>query len=197
MRVPFLTTVAAAVLALSVPAFAQTGGGISGTTSGGVPGSTSGGASAPALKPSTGSGGATAAPEAGTTTGTTGTSGKASSGTASGTMGTSGSATSTQTRSAPHTTGSTTGSVSVSTEQRTEIGHAFRSVHVEPLDNVSFSVSVGSVVPTTVTTLHTCPSDVVRILNGLPECRYVVVRDKIVIIEPNTHKIVTVIEREG
>ncbi|MCB8819324.1 DUF1236 domain-containing protein [Microvirga rosea] len=85
----------------------------------------------------------------------------------------------------------------MSTEQRTEISHAFRSVRVEPLNNVNFTVSVGSVVPTTVTTLHTCPSDVVRILHGLPECRYVVIRDQIVIVEPKTRKIVTVIERQG
>ncbi|WP_319799662.1 DUF1236 domain-containing protein [Microvirga rosea] len=62
---------------------------------------------------------------------------------------------------------------------------------------MNFTVSVGSVVPTTVTTLHTCPSDVVRILHGLPECRYVVIRDQIVIVEPKTRKIVTVIERQG
>jgi hypothetical protein len=53
------------------------------------------------------------------------------------------------------------------------------------------------VVPTTVTTLHTCPGEVVRILRGLPECRYIVVRDQIVIVEPGTRKIVTVIERRG
>jgi hypothetical protein len=37
----------------------------------------------------------------------------------------------------------------------------------------------------------------VRILSGLPECRYVVVRDQVVIVEPKTRKIVTVIERRG
>jgi hypothetical protein len=45
--------------------------------------------------------------------------------------------------------------------------------------------------------LHTCPSDVVRIIHGLPDCRYVVVRDKIVIVEPSSRRIVTVIERHG
>jgi hypothetical protein len=37
----------------------------------------------------------------------------------------------------------------------------------------------------------------VRILQGLPECRFVVVRDQIVIVEPRTRRIVTVIERSG
>ncbi|WP_170151364.1 DUF1236 domain-containing protein [Microvirga subterranea] len=85
----------------------------------------------------------------------------------------------------------------MTSEQRTEITRAFTSVNVEPVREVNFSVSVGSVVPTTVTTLHTCPSEVVRILHGLPECRYIVVRDEIVIVEPKTRKIVTVIERRG
>jgi hypothetical protein len=36
-----------------------------------------------------------------------------------------------------------------------------------------------------------------RILSGLPECKYVVVRDQIVIVEPSSRRIVTVIERRG
>ncbi|QFU14869.1 DUF1236 domain-containing protein [Microvirga thermotolerans] len=200
MRVTFLTTVAAAVLSMSVAALAQTGGGTSGGTSGGaaggaaggtsgsVSGSPSGGAStgtsAPAMRPSGSPSGGTAQPSAGASGSMSGTT---SSGTTSGTA----------SGSAPHTTGSTSTNVTVSNEQRTEISHAFRSVQVEPLTNVNFSISVGAVVPASVTTLHTCPSDVVRILNGLPECRYMVVRDKIVIVEPSTRKIVTVIERQG
>jgi len=63
---------------------------------------------------------------------------------------------------------------------------------------VNFTVSVGTAVPETVVThLHACPNEVVRILNGLPECRYVIVRDQVVIVEPKTRKIVTVIERRG
>jgi hypothetical protein len=86
----------------------------------------------------------------------------------------------------------------VTSEQRTEITQAFSSVNVRPLTNVTFSVSVGTVVPETVVTdLQACPSEVVRILRGLPECRYVVVRDQVVIVEPKTRRIVTVIERRG
>jgi len=66
------------------------------------------------------------------------------------------------------------------------------------MTNVNFTVNVGTVVPETVVThLHACPNEVVRILNGLPECRYVIVRDQVVIVEPKTRKIVTVIERRG
>jgi hypothetical protein len=62
---------------------------------------------------------------------------------------------------------------------------------------VSFSVSVGATVPASVTTLQTCPSEVVRLIQGPPECRYIVVRDQIVIVEPSSRRIVTVIERQG
>ncbi|HEV2557075.1 MAG TPA: DUF1236 domain-containing protein [Microvirga sp.] len=63
--------------------------------------------------------------------------------------------------------------------------------------NVDFNVSVGTVVPQTVTTLQTCPAEVVRIVNGLPECRYIVVKDKIVLIEPSSRRIVYVLDRQG
>ncbi|KLK90981.1 hypothetical protein AA309_22630 [Microvirga vignae] len=63
---------------------------------------------------------------------------------------------------------------------------------------MNFSVSVGTVVPDTVITrLEACPNEVIRILQGLPECRYVIVRDQVVIVEPKTRRIVTVIERRG
>jgi hypothetical protein len=48
-----------------------------------------------------------------------------------------------------------------------------------------------------VTTLYDCPDNVQRILTGLPECKYIVVRDQVVILEPRTRRIVTVIERRG
>jgi hypothetical protein len=86
----------------------------------------------------------------------------------------------------------------VTSEQRTEITRAFSSVNVQPMNDVNFSVSVGTVVPETVVThLQACPSEVIRILHGLPECRFVVVRNQVVIVEPKTRKIVTVIERRG
>lgn len=86
----------------------------------------------------------------------------------------------------------------MTSQQRTEITRAFSSVRTEPLNDVNFSVTVGTVVPETVVThLEACPNEVVRILRGLPECRYVIIRDQVVIVEPKTHKIVTVIERRG
>ncbi len=85
----------------------------------------------------------------------------------------------------------------MTSEQRTQISQSFSSVHVQPLTDVNFSVSVGSTIPTSVTTLYDCPDNVERILTGLPECKYVVVKDQIVIVEPRTRRIVTVIEHRG
>ena len=82
--------------------------------------------------------------------------------------------------------------MSLSSEQRTQVTRAFSSVHVAPLTNVNFDVHTGVVLPATVT-LHSCPADVIRIIHGLPECRFVVVKDKIVIVEPSSRRIVTVI----
>lgn len=213
MRIAFLTTVAAAALSLSVAAIAQTSGGSGGSTggtSGGASGGVSGGSSgsAPVIAPG-GTGGTSGTGSGGTSGGTSGgmsgnaaggttgsTSGGAASGTTSGTTGgTAGNASGTA-----NTTGSTTSStnINVTSEQRTEITRAFSSVDVRPMNDVNFTVNVGTVVPDTVVThLQACPSEVVRILQGLPECRYVVVRDQVVIIEPKTRRIVTVIERRG
>jgi hypothetical protein len=93
------------------------------------------------------------------------------------------------------TTGST--SINLTSEQRTHVTRAFSTVNVQPLTNVSFSVSVGETIPTSVTTLHACPGEVVRYLDGLTECRFVIVNNRIVIVEPSSRRIVTIIERTG
>jgi hypothetical protein len=59
---------------------------------------------------------------------------------------------------------------------------------------VNFAVSAGTIIPTTVE-LHEVPADVVRIVPAYRGYRYFVVRNEIVIVEPSTRKIVTVIQR--
>jgi Protein of unknown function (DUF1236) len=110
---------------------------------------------------------------------------------------TGGTSSSTSTSASSGASPTTTGSINVSNEQRTQIRQSFRTVNVSPVTDVNFSVSVGSTLPTTVTTLHDCPDTVERLLTGLPECKFIVVRDQIVIVEPRTRRIVTVIERQG
>ena len=87
-------------------------------------------------------------------------------------------------------------SASLQTSQKTQVTAAFAKVSVKPVSNVKFSVSVGTVVPTTVT-LHPVPETVVTIIPQYRGYAFFVVRDEFIIVEPRTHKIVDVIERSG
>ncbi|MBJ6128438.1 DUF1236 domain-containing protein [Microvirga splendida] len=71
---------------------------------------------------------------------------------------------------------------------------SFTTREVEPVENVSFSVSVGVNVPQDLG-LHPVPADVVEIVPAYREYRYMVVEDQIVIVNPKTRKVVEVIEQ--
>jgi hypothetical protein len=88
------------------------------------------------------------------------------------------------------------GAVNVTSEQRTQITRAFTSVNVQPVTNVNFEVRTGTVLPANVS-LHPCPRQVIDILTGIRQCEFVIVKNEIVIVEPSSRKIVTVIERRG
>jgi Protein of unknown function (DUF1236) len=92
--------------------------------------------------------------------------------------------------------GTTTGSVpaNITSEQRTQITRSFSSVRVAPVTNVNFALSVGTVIPTTVE-WHDLPAEVVTVVPAYRGYKYVLVGNRIVIIEPASRKIVTVIER--
>jgi hypothetical protein len=87
-------------------------------------------------------------------------------------------------------------SASLQAGQKTQLTQAFTKVSVKPLSNVNFSVSVGTVIPTSVT-LRPVPTTVVTIIPQYRGYEFFVVRDQYVIVEPRTHKIVDVIERSG
>jgi Protein of unknown function (DUF1236) len=82
----------------------------------------------------------------------------------------------------------------LSTEQRTQITSVIREEHVAPVNNVNFSISVGARVPREGIELHTLPSRVVTIYPEWRSYRYVMVREQIVIIDPNTYEIVAVLD---
>jgi len=67
---------------------------------------------------------------------------------------------------------------------------------VAPINNVNFSLSVGTVVPRDVR-FQPLPADVVEILPQYRGYSFFVVRDDIVIVEPSTNKIVDVLPRTG
>ncbi len=80
----------------------------------------------------------------------------------------------------------------LSTEQRTRITTVIRNQHVAPADNVNFSVSVGTRVPRDVA-FHPLPADVVTVYPEWRGYNFVLVRDEIVVIDPDTFEIVAVL----
>jgi hypothetical protein len=86
--------------------------------------------------------------------------------------------------------------VQLNDQQRSRISATISQQKVKPLTNVNFSVSVGTVVPRTVR-VQTVPSAIVSIVPQYRGYSYFVVEDRIVIVEPKTKKIVTVIEQSG
>lgn len=86
--------------------------------------------------------------------------------------------------------------VNINDQQRTRISASISHLNVQPLTNVNFSLSVGTVVPRDVR-LQPLPADVVEIVPQYRGYNFVLVKDEIVIIEPSTYKIVTVLPYSG
>lgn len=87
-------------------------------------------------------------------------------------------------------------SVNINDQQRTRVTQSISRLNVQPVTNVNFSLSVGTVVPRDVR-LQTLPADVVEVVPQYRGYSFFVVRDEIVIVEPSTYKIVTVLPRSG
>ena len=81
----------------------------------------------------------------------------------------------------------------LSTEQRTKITTVIRSEHVAPVTNVNFSISVGTRIPREVR-YHPLPADVVTIYPEWRGYNYVLVRDQILVIDPQTLEIVAILD---
>ncbi|WP_342739884.1 DUF1236 domain-containing protein [Bradyrhizobium sp. B117] len=87
-------------------------------------------------------------------------------------------------------------SVNINDQQRTRISALISHLNVQPLTNVNFSLSVGTVVPRDVR-LQPLPAEVVEIVPQYRGYDFVLVKDQIVIVEPSTYKIVTVLPFSG
>ena len=85
------------------------------------------------------------------------------------------------------------GSASLTSEQRSKISTNIRQTNVKRDTNVNFNVSVGTVVPRTVT-LHALPPTVIEVYPQWRGYRFVLVEDEIIIIEPGSYRIVAVID---
>ena len=87
-------------------------------------------------------------------------------------------------------------SININDQQRTRISASISHLNVQPLTNVNFSLSVGTVVPRDVR-LQPLPAEVVEIVPQYRGYSFVLVQDEIVIVEPSTYKIVTVLPYTG
>lgn len=85
------------------------------------------------------------------------------------------------------------GNASLTSEQRSKITSNIRQTNVKRETNVNFNISVGTVVPRSMT-LHALPPTVVEVYPQWRGYRFVLVGDEIIIIEPGSYRIVAVID---
>jgi len=91
------------------------------------------------------------------------------------------------------TTGQAGANAKLSTEQRTKITTVIRNQHVESVNNVNFSISVGTRVPREGVRFYPLPTEVVTIYPEWRGYQFILVHDEIVVIDPNTYEIVAVL----
>lgn len=91
-------------------------------------------------------------------------------------------------------------SVNLNSEDRVRVSRTFATTierrNIRPLRNVHFSVSVGARVPRDIR-LHAVPTEIVRIHPEFRGYRFVAVEDEIVIVEPGSYRIVSVLPLSG
>jgi hypothetical protein len=85
------------------------------------------------------------------------------------------------------------GAVNLTSEQRTTIRQTVLTSNAPRVDNINFSINVGTVVPSSVRVVEV-PDTIIRINPRWKGYRYFVYNDEIVIVEPRTLKIVAVLE---
>jgi hypothetical protein len=83
-------------------------------------------------------------------------------------------------------------SVQVTEVQRTKIRETIKSVHVRPVTNISFNVSVGVKVPRTIV-LNPLPATIVEIVPEYRGYEFFLTASAIVIVDPETFEIVAVL----
>jgi Protein of unknown function (DUF1236) len=97
-------------------------------------------------------------------------------------------------KGAPQTTvGQAGAGAKLSSEQRTKITTVIRGQHVQPLNNVNFSISVGTRVPRDVR-FNPLPAEVVTVYPEWRGYEFILVNDQIIVVDPRTFEIVAVLE---
>src|SRR6266567_3738538 len=90
------------------------------------------------------------------------------------------------------TTGATSGSVQLSQAQKTKAHDVVVKQSSARVENPDFSISVNTVIPRHVR-LFTLPSELVTIIPQYRKYKYIIVGEEIVIIDPHTFRIVAII----
>ena len=103
---------------------------------------------------------------------------------------------STATNNAQSSSTNVNASININDQQRTRVSESITRLNVQPVNNVNFSLTVGTAVPRDIH-LQTLPADVVEVVPQYRGYSFFVVRDEIVIVEPSTYQIVTVLPRNG
>jgi len=88
------------------------------------------------------------------------------------------------------------GSITLTDQQRTRVSEMVRRMNVQPLPRSRISVSVGARVPRSIQ-LHSIPREVLAIYPQFRSYRFVLVEDEIVVVDPRTYTIVTVVPTSG
>ncbi|MCK1385798.1 DUF1236 domain-containing protein [Bradyrhizobium sp. 21] len=87
-------------------------------------------------------------------------------------------------------------SVNLNDQQRTRVSASISHLNVQPLNNVNFSLSVGTAVPRDVR-LQPLPAEVVEVVPQYRGYNFVLVKDEIVIVDPSSYNIVAVMPYSG
>ena len=76
--------------------------------------------------------------------------------------------------------------------RRTEFRQSITRTNVRAVTNVTFNVGVGTVIPRSMT-LHRLPPAILTLVPDYEGYEFILVRDDIVIIDPDTYEIIDVI----
>jgi hypothetical protein len=87
-------------------------------------------------------------------------------------------------------------SANLDDRQRTRVTESITKLNARPMENVNFSLSVGTMVPKDVR-FQPLPADVVEVVPQYRGYNFFVVRDDIVIVDPSSYQIVDVLPRTG
>jgi hypothetical protein len=91
------------------------------------------------------------------------------------------------------TTGQAGAGAKLSGEQRTKITTVIRDQHVAPINNVNFSITVGTRVPREMS-FHPLPTEIVNIYPAWRGYEFFLVNEQIIVVDPRTFEIVAVID---